>query len=112
MPALRILAVDDHEDSARAVAMLLRRAGHEVTTAHTLAGALALGTGSAAPDLLLCDIDLPDGDGCELLRRLRAYYRGTELAGGDFRTRRLVGGAVQGSRLPAAPHLTQSNSTG
>jgi two-component system CheB/CheR fusion protein len=76
---LRILLVDDHEDSAHAMAHLLRHAGHVVTTAHTLAGALVLGTAGAAPDLLLCDIGLPDGDGCELLRRLRAFYGGREL---------------------------------
>lgn len=73
---LRILLVDNHEDSALAMAHLLRRAGHVVTTAHTLAEAFALGTGGTPPDLLLCDNDLPDGDGCELVRRLRAFHGG------------------------------------
>jgi two-component system, chemotaxis family, CheB/CheR fusion protein len=77
---LRILVVDDHEDSAHAMGALLRRLGHVVTVAHTLAGAVALGTGGAAPDLLLCDINLPDGDGCDLLRRLRADGGGREQA--------------------------------
>ena len=76
---LRILIVDDHEDSAHAVALLLRRAGHEVTCAHTVAGAVALGTGRVVPDLLLCDVELPDGNGCDLLRRLRASRGGREL---------------------------------
>jgi CheY-like chemotaxis protein len=76
--ALRILLVDDHEASARALARLLRHQGYLVTTAYTFAGALAL----AAPttvDLLICDVDLPDGNGCDLLRRLRAFFGGRAL---------------------------------
>jgi CheY-like chemotaxis protein len=69
--ALRILVVDDHTDSALVLTALLRRKGHTVATAHTLAG--GMGLGSVFPlDLLICDISLPDGDGCELLRRLVA----------------------------------------
>ena len=75
----QVLVVDDHEDSAEALAMILRRLGYSVTLAHTLAGALTLGTVSGPPAVLLCDITLPDGDGCELLRRLRAFYGGREL---------------------------------
>src|SRR5215213_4645209 len=75
---VRILLVDDHEASARALARLLRHNGYVVTTAYTFAGALAL----AAPgriDLLVCDVELPDGNGCELLRRLRAFFDGRHL---------------------------------
>jgi CheY-like chemotaxis protein len=68
----RILVVDDHCDSAQALARLLRREGHEVTTAHTVAAALAMATGGDLPDTLICDMQLPDGDGCELLRQLIA----------------------------------------
>ena len=78
--SLRVLIVDDDVVASRALAKLLRHQGHNVTTAHTLAGALALGTHGAAPDLLVCDVDLPDGDGCELLRRLRAFYGGRHMA--------------------------------
>ena len=69
---MRILVVDDHESLAQALARLLRHEGHVVTTANTFASALALGTGPDPPDTLVCDIDLPDGDGCDLLRRLVA----------------------------------------
>lgn len=70
--ALRILLVDDHEASARALARLLRHQGFIVTTAYTMAGALALAA-PAGPDALICDVDLPDGNGCDLLLRLRAF---------------------------------------
>ena len=76
---LRILVVDDHEDSARALARLLRHEGHVVTTAHSITGAMALVVGQRAVDLLLGDIDLPDGNGCDLLRRLRAFYGGRDV---------------------------------
>jgi DNA-binding response OmpR family regulator len=67
---LRILVVDDHLDSARALARLLRYEGHAVVTAGTLADALALARGGTF-ELLVCDIELPDGNGCDLVRFLR-----------------------------------------
>ena len=78
--SLRLLIVDDHQDSARALSRLLRHEGHWVTTAHTVLGALALVVGQPPVDVLISDIGLPDGDGCDLLRRLRAFYGGREIA--------------------------------
>ena len=69
---LHILVVDDHEDSARALAYLLRSEGHVVETAHSFAAALAVAGVGEPLDALVCDILLPDGDGCELLRPLVA----------------------------------------
>jgi CheY-like chemotaxis protein len=76
---LRILVVDDHEESARALARLLRHEGYVVTTAHSIAGAMALVVGQRPVDLLLSDIDLPDGNGCDLLGRLRAFHGGRDI---------------------------------
>jgi CheY-like chemotaxis protein len=76
---MRILVVDDHEDSAQAVAMLLRRLGHEVTVAGSVASAMAHAAAGNAPDLLVCDITLPDGDGCALLAGLRSSLGGRAL---------------------------------
>jgi two-component system, chemotaxis family, CheB/CheR fusion protein len=76
---LRILVVDDHEESARALSRLLRHEGHVVTTAHSIIGAMALIVGQRPVELLLSDIDLPDGDGCDLLGRLRAFYGGRDI---------------------------------
>lgn len=81
----KILLVEDHADSAAVVARLLRWLGHDVRRAATCAQAKAAAEAEAAVeagpfDLLLCDIGLPDGDGCELLRELRQRY-GLELEG-------------------------------
>ena len=70
-PPLDILLVDDHQDSLAFLARLLRTQGWGVRTAATVAEALT--ESRRAPfDLLLCDLGLPDGDGCELLGQLLA----------------------------------------
>jgi signal transduction histidine kinase/CheY-like chemotaxis protein len=67
----RVLVVDDSRDAAETCAMLLELSGHTVATATNAHEALAL-----APDLrpqaVLLDIGLPDLDGYELARRVRA----------------------------------------
>jgi CheY-like chemotaxis protein len=76
---VRILIVDDHVDSARALSRLFRHEGYGVVTAHTVAGALALLAGQPPVQFVVSDVGLPDGDGCELLERLRAFYGGRDL---------------------------------
>jgi len=69
--ALRILVVDDNEDAADTLAMLLEASGHEVMVEHCPHRALARAR-ETAPQVCLLDIGLPDMDGAELARRLRA----------------------------------------
>ena len=69
--SLHVLVVDDHKDSARLLAALLRREGHRVTTAHGFVEAVVAAASMAALDLLVSDISLPDRNGCDLLRILR-----------------------------------------
>lgn len=65
---LRILVVDDHDDTRRVLANLLRKRGHEVESAFNVASALeALQRQSF--DVLLSDLGLPDGTGYELIER-------------------------------------------
>ena len=71
LDALRILIVDDHEDSAEMLSMLLCAKGHATRTA--LDGAAALATAAAfQPHVGLLDLSLPGMSGYELAPRLRA----------------------------------------
>jgi CheY-like chemotaxis protein len=66
---LRLLLVEDHANTARAMSKLLEQEGHEVLVAANVAEALRLAD-SEPLDLILCDIGLPDGTGHDLLRRM------------------------------------------
>lgn len=68
--ALRVLVVDDNDDAAGSLAVLLQMEGHDVRTAATGAAALAVAAGFA-PAVVLLDIGLPDTDGYTLAQRLR-----------------------------------------
>jgi PAS domain S-box-containing protein len=68
---LTLLVVDDNVDAATTLAMLLEASGHQVFIEHESLRALELAR-SARPDACLLDIGLPDLDGNELARRLRA----------------------------------------
>jgi PAS domain S-box-containing protein len=66
----RILVVDDNQDAADSLAMLLRIMGNEVHTAHD--GLEAVGAaGVFLPDVVLLDIGLPKLNGYEAGRRIR-----------------------------------------
>ncbi len=83
MPAnMRILLVEDHEPTRVALAQLLKRRKHQVTTAGTVAEALAAAESNTF-DLVMSDIGLPDGNGNDLMRELRSRYklRGIALTG-------------------------------
>jgi two-component system cell cycle response regulator DivK len=66
-----ILIVDDNPLNLKLTRLLLIGAGYQVRTAGDAAEALDL-IGPARPDLILMDIQLPDIDGLELTRRLKA----------------------------------------
>jgi CheY-like chemotaxis protein len=67
---LRVLIVEDDEDSATTLRTLLTDRGCDVRVARSVNECLELYL-SARPDVLLCDIGLPDGDGYGLLHVLR-----------------------------------------
>ena len=71
MSAPRILLVDDEVAIQRAVAPLLRSRGYEVEVAGTGADALRI-VASHPPDLIVLDLGLPDLEGTEVCRRVRA----------------------------------------
>src|SRR5215471_15992879 len=68
---LRILLVEDHRDTRRALSRLLTHFGHRVVTADTVGSAKEI-MGSDQIDVLLCDIGLPDGSGYEVAAQARA----------------------------------------
>lgn len=88
-----ILLVEDHEDTSRAMATLLRFSGHEVVVAGNGAEALEHYATREAPDsrpfdCAVVDLGLPDTTGTELMRSL-------------LRMRKVPGIALTGSTSPA-----------
>ena len=65
-----ILVVDDEANIRDLLSIALRHVGFEVTTADTCLAAQNIVV-KQAPDLLVLDVMLPDGDGIELCQRLR-----------------------------------------
>jgi CheY-like chemotaxis protein len=66
----RVLVVDDNQDSADTLALLLELMGHEVRTANDGPTALEVAEGFG-PEAVLLDIGLPRMDGYEVCRRMR-----------------------------------------
>jgi signal transduction histidine kinase/CheY-like chemotaxis protein len=73
-PALRILLVDDHQDTCAALEKLLVRRGHLVAATHNVRSAMEAAVRNRF-DLLISDIALPDGSGMELMMQLHAISR-------------------------------------
>lgn len=67
---LRVLVVEDNRDSAESLRRLLELCGYAVTLAGTAKEGLDAAK-SILPDVILCDIGLPDSDGFSLARALR-----------------------------------------
>lgn len=81
---LRLLLVDDHGPTVQTLSMVLRQDGHQVTTATTVAEALAAAAGGGAEfDLVISDLGLPDGTGNELMEQLHRDHglHGIALSG-------------------------------
>lgn len=83
---LHILLVEDHPDTADAMASLLSVLGHQVTVANDAGAALSAAETAASNggiDLVLSDVGLPGVSGLELMAELkrRYQYRGIALSG-------------------------------
>ncbi len=70
-PPVRVLLVDDHADTNRSLVLLLSRRGYRVQAATSLAEARTL-CDLEEFDVLICDMNLPDGSGLDLLPQLTA----------------------------------------
>jgi PAS domain S-box-containing protein len=78
----RILIVEDHADTGKALKILLTQFGYDVRVATTVASALQIAHAEKL-DLLISDLGLPDGTGHDLMRQLLAKFsiRGIALSG-------------------------------
>ena len=102
----RVLIVDDNEDAANSLAMILKLSGHETASVYTAMDALERAV-SFRPDVVLLDIGLPGMDGYEVAQKMR------ELPGlADIRLVAVTGYGRSDDRLRARDagfddHLTK-----
>ena len=68
---VRILLVEDHEDTNRSLTNLLRRRGYQVQSALNFQSALDLSS-KVQFDVLISDLALPDGSGIDLVQKLQS----------------------------------------
>jgi len=72
LAGVRVLVVDDDADMRELAAFTLMQSGAQVATAASGVQALAL-LNQSVPDLLLCDIGMPEMDGYALIRQIRKW---------------------------------------
>ena len=78
MTARRILVVDDNDDSAESLAMLLSLDGNETRIAHDGVEAIQAAA-TFKPDVMLLDIGLPKLNGYQVARKVRELPNGTRM---------------------------------
>lgn len=79
-PHLRVLVVDDNEDAAKSLGILLEMHGASVCVVHDGISAL-VEVDRYDPAVVLLDLGMPEMDGCEVARRIRQHprHRGIQL---------------------------------
>jgi DNA-binding response OmpR family regulator len=98
-----ILVVDDERSISEVVSLYLKRAGYQVKIAHDGAAALqAIAT--QKPDLVILDLMLPEVDGLEITRRLRAVGETPIIM---LTARRSEGDRILGLELGADDYVTK-----
>ncbi len=104
--AEKILIVDDDLDSLKLIGLMLQRQGYEIVAASAGAQAIAKATGEA-PDLIILDVMMPDMDGYEVSRRLRANPSTQDIPIIMFTAKTLVDDKVAGFEAGADDYLTK-----
>jgi DNA-binding NarL/FixJ family response regulator len=74
MTMLRIVLIDDVREVREALAELIRNAGHEIVGEADDGATGVEATLAHRPDLVIVDWRMPDMDGVEATRRIRAYH--------------------------------------
>jgi pilus assembly protein CpaE len=104
--AQKILVVDDDRDSLKLIGLMLQRRGYQITVAQT--GAQAMVKAEAeSPDLIILDVMMPDFDGYEVCRRLRANPQTARLPIIMFTAKTQVTDKVAGFQAGADDYLTK-----
>lgn len=82
LDSLHILLVEDNKDTLKSLSRALRAKGHQVRTASNC-GSARQQVAQSVPDLILSDIELPDGSGLDLIRELSrsASFRAIAMSG-------------------------------
>jgi len=75
---VRILSIDDDEFVTRAIKRTLDRLDYQVDTANCVTNAARLITDNEY-DLVLTDLNMPDGDGLDVIRQVREFWPFTEV---------------------------------
>ena len=85
-PKLTFFVVENHQDTLDAIRMFLQSQGHQVESALDMKSALQCAQKKKF-DVLISDIGLPDGDGWELMKKLREQMpvRGIAMSGYGMR---------------------------
>lgn len=99
-----ILLVEDHEDTRIVLAQMLKKWGHKVTTAGTVAEGLSRAREIDGFDLLVSDVGLPDGTGMDLLRGLGTQRPPHAIAVSGYG---MVGDLEQSRAAGFSQHLTK-----
>lgn len=94
LDGVHVLLVEDDDDSRKLLGTMLKRHGAEVSAASSVADAFSLFT-EKRPDVLVSDIGMPDEDGYQLMKRIRAL---TKEEGGEIPALALTGYATRKDR--------------
>ncbi len=105
MPA-KILIVDDDLQSLKLIGLMLQRRGYTIDAAR--GGAQAISKAEAdPPDLVILDVMMPDIDGLEVCRHLRANSKTSRIPIIMFTAKVLVSDKVEGFQAGADDYLTK-----
>ncbi|MFW5691866.1 MAG: response regulator [Chloroflexota bacterium] len=102
----KILVVDDDVDSLKLIGLMLQRHGYEVSAASAGNQALVKAN-TEQPDLIILDVMMPDMNGYEVCRRLRANEQTSSIPIIMFTAKTLIDDKVAGFEAGADDYLTK-----
>ncbi len=102
----KLLIVDDDVDTLRLVGLMLQRQGYQIVAANNGHQALIMAQ-SETPDLILLDIMMPDMDGYEVTRRLKANVSTNSIPIIMFTAKSQVDDKVTGFDVGVDDYLTK-----